>query len=76
MLRKGQMGPQGLEDLPMAVMAFIVAVCAVIIFLRLSAGHLEFSGDDDMHAAGKRLVETLSNEVFKSPESRVYGNSS
>lgn len=73
MLRKGQLGPQGLEDLPMAVMAFIVAIAALIILLNLSSGHLSFSQEDDIHSAGKRLVEILAGEVFKSDESRSYG---
>lgn len=75
MLKKGQLGPQGLEDLPMAVMAFIAAVAAVIILMDVSSGHLSFSSADDMHNAGKRLAETLSGELFKSEESRSYGES-
>jgi hypothetical protein len=71
--RKGQLGPQGLEDLPMVVMAFIVAIAAIIILLNISSGHTGFSRQDDLHSAGKRLAETLSGEVFKSEESRSYG---
>jgi len=71
--KKGQLGPQGLEDLPMTVMAFIIAVAAMIILFKVTAAHGEFSGVDDVHAAGKRLIEALSGEAFKSEESRAYG---
>ena len=71
--KRGQLGPQGLEDLPMAVMAFIVAIMALIMLLNVSSGHLNFSQEDDMHNAGKRLVETVAGEIFKSEESRSYG---
>ncbi len=71
---RGQLGPQGLEDLPMAIMAFIVAVASVIIFMDISASHLGESELNDMHDAGKRLAETLSGEAFKSELSRSYGS--
>lgn len=72
--RKGQLGPQGLEDLPMAVMAFIAAVASMIIFLNISSGQLNESRTGDMHDTGKRLFETLSGEAFKSDISRSYGS--
>jgi hypothetical protein len=55
-------------------MAFIVAVGSIIIFLDISSAHLEESRDSDIYFAGKRLVESLSGEVFKSENSRAYGN--
>ena len=58
----------------MAIMAFIVGVGAMIIFLNLSLAHISDSKVDDMHNTGKRLVETLSGEIFKSEASRSYGS--
>jgi len=72
--RRGQLGPQGLEDLPMSVMAFIAAVASLIIFLNISSGQLNESRTGDMHDTGKRLFETLSGETFKSDISRTYGS--
>lgn len=71
--KRGQLGPQGLEDLPMAVMAFIVGIAAVIMLLDISSAHLTESKLNDMHNTGKRLVENLV-EVFKSDESGRYGD--
>jgi len=73
MNKKGQMGPQGLEDLPMAIMAFIVAIAAIIIYLDIASAHLSEANMADMHNTGKRLVETFSSEVFNSDISRFYG---
>lgn len=72
--RKGQLGPQSLEDLPLVIMAFIVAVAVIIIFLNINTNHLMESSDSDLYSAGKRLVETLSGEAFKSDTSRAYGS--
>jgi hypothetical protein len=72
--RKGQLGPQGLEDLPLVIMAFIVAVAVIIIYLNISTNHLIESSDSDLYNAGKRLVETLCGEAFKSDTSRAYGS--
>lgn len=74
MNRKGQIGPQGLEDVPMAVMAFMACVASIIIFIGVTSGHLAESRLDDMHDTGKRLVETLSGDLFKSELSRSYGD--
>jgi hypothetical protein len=72
--KKGQMGPQALEDLPMVIMAFIVGIASIIIFLDITSAHLTETHLNDMHDNGKRLVETLSGETFKSSLSRAYGN--
>jgi hypothetical protein len=72
--RKGQIGPQGLEDLPMAIMAFIVSVGALMIFVGISMSYLEESQHSALHGFGKRLVETLSGEAFRSEASRPYGS--
>ncbi len=72
--RRGQLGPQGLEDLPMAIMAFIAAIALMIIFLSISLGQLTESALDDIHDTGKRLVETLSGEIFQTEVSRSYGS--
>lgn len=74
MNKKGQIGPQGLEDLPMAVMAFMVAIASVIIFLNITSAHLGESGMYDEHKTGKRLAETLSGDMFKSEVSSSYGS--
>jgi hypothetical protein len=39
----------------------------------ISSAHMHQSSDDDLHNYGKRLVEMLSGEAFKSGESRSYG---
>ncbi len=72
--RRGQLGPHGLEDLPMAVMAFIVAIASIVMFLDISTGQLTESALDDMHDTGKRLVETLSGGIFQTEISRSYGS--
>lgn len=68
------MGPQALEDIPMAIMAFLVGIAAMIIFLDVTSGHLTESRADDLHNAGKRLVETISGDIFQSEVSASYGS--
>ncbi len=72
--RKAQLGPQGLEDLPMAVMAFIIGIAVLIIFFSIVNSRLTEAEVNDMHDTGKRIVEELSGEVFQSEESGSYGN--
>jgi hypothetical protein len=65
MNRKGQMGPQAMEDVPITIMAFIAAVAAVILFINITSGYLSESKLRDMHDTGKRLVENVP-KVFES----------
>jgi hypothetical protein len=66
MNRRGQLGPQGLEDLPMVVMAFIAGIAALIMFFSITSARLTEAELGDMHNTGKRLVEQLSGEMFRS----------
>ena len=75
MNRKGQIGPQGMEDMPMSLMAFVVAVGAMVIFIGILSARASEAGAGDMHEAGKRLSDALAGDMFKSPESRSYGGS-
>jgi len=72
--KKGQIGPQGLEDIPFILMAFIAGVLFMMLFFNLVESRALGSRTDDLHAVGKRLVEAFSGEVFKSNESRAYGD--
>lgn len=72
--KKGQIGPQGLEDIPFVLMAFIAGVLSLMLFFGLVGARANNSRADDMHLAGKRLVEAISGEAFKSNESRAYGD--
>lgn len=75
MNRKGQIGPQGMEDMPMSLMAFVVAVGAMVIFLGILSAKASDAGAGDMHEAGKRLSDALAGDMFKSSSSRSYGGS-
>lgn len=75
MNKRGQLGPQGLEDLPMAVLALIVGVAVLVVFFSIVTSRLTEVEVNDMHATGKRLVEELSSDLFESNESRSYGDS-
>jgi len=74
MNKRGQLGPQGLEDLPMVVMAFIAGIAALIMFFSITSARLTEAELGDMHNTGKRLVEQLSGEIFRSELSRGYGD--
>jgi len=73
MLAKGQLGPQGLEDLPMTVMAFIVGVASLLILFGIVSDRLVDESRSDIHSTGKRLTEQLSGSAFQSDESSSYG---
>ncbi len=69
----GQLSPQSLEDLPLSLMVFLVSIAIVLFLFVLSTNHISTTDIDDLHNTGKRLVETLTSEVFVSPLSRSYG---
>jgi hypothetical protein len=72
--KKGQMGPQGLEDLPIAILAFIIAITFIILFLGISSDHVSENQMADMHDTGKRIVDILVGDIFKSNYSTSYGS--
>jgi len=72
--KKGQIGPEGLEDIPFVLMAFIAGVLSLMLFFNLVESRTINSRTDDLHSVGKRLVEAISGESFKSNESRAYGD--
>jgi len=55
-------------------MAFIVGIAVIILFIDITSSHLTETSVSERHETGKRLVETLSAEVFKTSVSRGYGN--
>ncbi len=73
MRAKGQLGPQGLEDLPMAVMAFIVGVASLLLLFGMVSDRLADERRSDIHDTGKRLAEQLSGSAFQSDDSSSYG---
>ncbi len=64
-----------MEDIPMSLMAFVVAVGAMVVFLGILSARASDAGAGDMHEAGKRLSDALAGDMFKSPASRSYGGS-
>lgn len=72
--KRGQIGPQGLEDIPFILMAFIAGTLSLMLLFGVVSARTTDSRADDMHSAGKRLVEAISGEAFKSNESRAYGD--
>jgi len=71
--KKGQIGPQGLEDVPLSLMAFMTAIAFMILFFTIVSSRLTEAQVDDMHKTGKRLAEQLGGEIFKSERSASYG---
>lgn len=69
---KGQLGPQGLEDLPLVIFAFITGISAVMLLIDISSAQVGDSEKILFHASGKRLLES-SKSYFQSDFSSAYG---
>jgi len=72
--KKGQLGPQELEDIPAALIAFMAMIGALMIIFNIYAGHISESGLGDLHEVGKRLADTLAGDIFKSEYSKSFGD--
>lgn len=72
--KRGQLGPQELEDIPAALIAFMAMVAALVIMFNIYSSHISESGLGDMHEVGRRLADTLAGDVFKSQYSKSFGD--
>jgi|GEM_PF-2264979 len=72
--RKGQIGPQALEDIPASVIALISGLVVVAIFFGIYLGHSDPASRADMHYAGKRLLERVIFQDLASERSASFGN--
>ena len=71
--KKGQLGPQELEDIPAALVAFLVLIGSLVIVFSIYSGHISESGLGDLHEVGRRLADTMSGDLFKSQYSMSFG---
>ncbi|MBN2517288.1 MAG: hypothetical protein JXB14_00425 [Candidatus Altiarchaeota archaeon] len=74
MNKKAQLGPQELEDIPTAAIAFLGLITALIILFNTYNDRLSESKVSDMHELGKRLSETLAGDIFASLDSLSFGD--
>jgi hypothetical protein len=71
--RKGQLGPQALEDIPVSLMALIMGMVIAILLFSTVFSNMDSSSRGELFSMGKRQVESRLFSLLSSEYSRTYG---